>query len=104
MVWSNPDTKKATAWYLCIGPTSQLLYQGAEIKPVERKPEELLCTESKKWSAGLQVRSPWTTKFFGHSLLQNLAIMLKFGVSYAYSVLAEAEWQSFSDLLSFVMW
>ena len=71
-------------------PTKQLLYQGAEIKPVERKPEELLCTESKKWSAGLWVRSPWTTKFLGHSLPQNLTIMMKFGVSYAYSVLVES--------------
>ena len=29
MVWSDPDTRKATARYLCLRPTTQPLYQGA---------------------------------------------------------------------------
>ena len=55
--------------------TEQLLYQGGEM-PEERKPEESLCTE--KWSARLQVRSPWTAKFFRHSSLRKLAIIMNF--------------------------
>ena len=29
VVWSNPDTRKATASYLCICPTTQPLHQGS---------------------------------------------------------------------------
>ena len=39
-------------------------YTRALEKPEERKPEESLCTI--KWSARSRVRSPRTTKFFGH--------------------------------------
>ena len=53
MVWSNPDTRKATARSLCIHPTTQLLYQGAGKAGITR-PELLfasgatnLCLECK---------------------------------------------------------
>ena len=70
-------------------------------QPEERKPEESLCKcnhKSATWSARSRVRSPRTTKFFGHSSLRNLAIMMKIEFSCAYSVLVEPKslllWQN----------
>ena len=40
------STPSLEEWRLSHG--KQLLYQGAEVMPEEHKPEELLCTESKK--------------------------------------------------------
>ena len=45
VVWSNPDTRRAKARYLCMHPTSQLIHQGAGKAEIMR-PEELLA----KWS------------------------------------------------------
>ena len=45
MVWSDIDTRKATTWYLCIGPTTQPLHQGAE-NAGKTRTEELFA----KWS------------------------------------------------------
>ena len=44
-VWSNPDTRKATARYLCICPTTHLLYQGAG-KAGTTRPEEPFAGEA----------------------------------------------------------
>ena len=64
-IWSTGcglkhSTRKATARYLCIRPTTQPLHQGAGKAGITR-PEELCAkwsTKSRYWSARLQVQSP----------------------------------------------
>ena len=51
MVWSNPDTRKATVRYLCICPTTQQIHQGAE-NVRKTRPEESFA----KWNTMSRVQ------------------------------------------------
>ena len=55
VVWSDPDTRKATARYLCIRPTTQPLHQGAGNAGTTR-PEESIAKWSYKSTCGSEGR------------------------------------------------
>ena len=77
VVWSNPDTRRATARYLYIHPTTQQLHQGAEYAGTTR-PEESFAKCSSKSQAGLWNARSWVRipeRTF-HSLHLQSAIMI----------------------------
>ena len=53
VVWSNPDTRKATARYVCIRPTTQSHYLGAG-KPEKRGHKSCLPSEVTNLACGMQ--------------------------------------------------
>ena len=55
VVWSDPDTRKATARYLCIRPTTQPLYQGAG-KPEKGGQKSRLPSGATNLACGMQGR------------------------------------------------
>ena len=54
VVWGDPDTRKATATFLCIRPTTQPIHQGAENARKTRQEESFAKWSTKYLACGMQ--------------------------------------------------